>query len=244
MQDKKSQMGHAKFNREKKFKKVIENGQPEAMQEIEGKVKQLSTLFDKVSKIDKKLEFQQNTKEEADACLKDVRQKLADLEAKAQAKGIDYNNIDESEPEISFGLSTDPLMYERKKNIVLNSIETDKAIYSKKLADLKQKLVQAIEAQNEVVTNIRARQDQTSDKRKEVNELMVKCKLIMESDVQQEKDEGDETLKDLPVIIEPRQEELIGVINSIVKSQGKHKRKARNNRSKINNYFQIKIYNI
>lgn len=237
-------MGHAKFNREKKFKKVIENGQPEAMQEIEGKVKQLSTLFDKVSKIDKKLEFQQNTKEEADACLKDVRQKLADLEAKAQAKGIDYNNIDESEPEIAFGLSTDPLMYERKKNIVLNSIETDKAIYSKKLADLKQKLVQAIEAQNEVVTNIRARQDQTSDKRKEVNELMVKCKLIMESDVQQEKDEGDETLKDLPVIIEPRQEELIGVINSLVKSQGKHKRKARNNRSKINNYFQIKIYNI
>lgn len=74
----------------------------------------MSTRLDKLNK---KIKFQENTKTEADARLQETRDKLAKLEAKAQAKGVDINNLNEQDSEMKFELSRDPNLYDRKVKI-------------------------------------------------------------------------------------------------------------------------------
>lgn len=123
-------------------------------------------------------------------------------------------------------------MYERKSKIIKQAVESDKTLYLKKLTDLKAQLVQALESQNDVVRRIKDRDEQTRDKRKEVNELMVKCKLILEEDIQQEHEEADESIKDLPEEVDIETDPLVNKINTALSRHKKHKRKNRNNRSK------------
>jgi len=232
LDDTNRQLRNEKFQREKRIDKVFKAGQPDAMNEIDRKIQEMNILFDRDEKLRKQLEFQEKTKDEANKQFDELKQKLSELETKANEKGVDYNNPNDDH-EIVFEVSKDPATYERKKNIIQQSIETDKAAYIKKLNDLKHKLVKALEEQNEVTQRIRERQGQTMEKRKEVNDLMVKCHLILESDVIPQNVEEDETLKDLPEEIEIQQDDLIAKITSVIKPSKKHKRKARNNKSRI-----------
>ena len=93
---------------------------------------------------------------------------------------------------------------------------------------MRTKLIKAVNEHNEVTFNIKERQEQTKDKRKEVNELMVKCRLISEEDIQEQSEEVDSTLNDLPEEIMIEQDKLIGKINALSKGSKRHKYKHQN----------------
>jgi len=61
-EEEKRRLINEKFVRERTMNKVIEAGQPDAMTEIQEKIKELTVLFDRNNKLAKKIEFQDNTK--------------------------------------------------------------------------------------------------------------------------------------------------------------------------------------
>ena len=57
---------------------------------------------------------------------------------------------------------------------------------------------------------------------------MVKCRLISEEDIQEQSEEVDSTLNDLPEEIMIEQDKLIGKINALSKGSKRHKYKHQN----------------
>ena len=88
------------------------------------------------------------------------------------------------------------------KTILEQAIEVQKHKYCKKLNGLHEKLKKLLEGQNYAVANIKTRQGQIGEKRKEVNELMVKLKLISEDDLEKLNETPDDTVSELPEHIE------------------------------------------
>lgn len=87
-----------------------------------------------------------------------------------------------------------------------------------KLSDLKETLVKELKEQNRVISTIKVKHEATIEKRKEVNELMVKSKLITADDLEKlEQQNPDETLGELPPEIEIKQDETIRKLNGVLK---------------------------
>lgn len=226
LEEERRRLANEKFQRDKKIGRVMEAGQPDAMLEIQKKVQEMTIVFDKLERINKQLEFQEGTKLESQKKFEETQQRLQDLEAKAKAKNIDLDKLDEDESETGISLEQDPKTYERKEAIIKQAIETDKQMYMKVLGDLKTKLVSELKEKNEIVHKIRERHFQTNEKRKEVNELMVKSKLISEADVGKFDQENDESLKDLPEEELASEDTLISKLTTVIKSS-KNKKKSK-----------------
>lgn len=217
LDEEKRKMTNEKFIRERNMNKVIMSGQPDVMHEIQEKVKELSVLFDRNTKLDKKINFQEKTKQESDSQIKELANKLKEFEKKAQSKGLDladiYNGPDTEEDST---VSKSAQIYDRKKDILESAMEVSKNKTIKKLEELKQKLKDDLKTQNDAVTNIKLRQDQIVEKRKEVNELMLKSKLISDSDAGKLNETADETLGEMPDDIDVENDEMIAKISKIL----------------------------
>lgn len=208
-------------------------GQPDAMLEIQEKIKEMTVLFDRVQKIDKKLEFQLVTKEEADRKTHELAEKLKQLEAEAQKNDIDINEVYSREigEEENFDISKDPNIYDKKQAVIEQAMQVNQSMYSKKLEELNEKLKGLLQERNSCIEKIRLRHDQTIEKRQEVNDLMLKSKLISEDELEQQKELQNDKLEDLPTALEVDDDEVV------IKIQGalKRKNKARAKLNKTSN---------
>lgn len=124
LEEEKRRLLNEKFIRERKINKVIMAGQPDAMQESQEKVKELTVLFDRIHKVDKKLEFQDKTKNDAEKQLAEIQDKLAGLEAEAEEKGLNLDEIYANDDANLTDLSKDSKTYERKLNVIQQAIDT------------------------------------------------------------------------------------------------------------------------
>jgi hypothetical protein len=222
LEEEKRKLANEKFVRERKMNKVIMAGQPDAMQEIQDRVKELTVLFDRVQKLNRKLEFQATTKEEADRQLIELSQKLNKLEQDAETKGINIEEIYSKEDgEVDYDVSSDPKVYDRKKNVLEQAMQINQAMYSKKLEELKVKLESSLQEKNNIVQQIKIRHDQTIEKRKEVNDLMVTSKLVSEDEADKQNQTVDETLNDLPESIAVDEDEIICKLSNVLKRNKK-----------------------
>jgi len=145
LEELRSKLKAAKFQREKKMNKVLMAGQPDSMIEIQNKVQEMTTVFDRLEKVNKKVEFQQSTKAESQKAFEETQNKLKELESSAQSNGIDIDTIKNSEEDVDFDISSDSKTYQRKENILQQAIETDRQMYSKILNDLKKKLINSMQ---------------------------------------------------------------------------------------------------
>lgn len=224
LEEERRKLSNGKFQRDKKINRVMEAGQPDAMLAIQKKVQEMTIIYDKLEKLNKQLEFQENTQQESQKKFEETQQRLQDLETKAKEKDIDLDKLGDDESEFGVSLEQDPKTYERKEAIIRQAIETDRQMYAKVLEDLKTKLVTALKEKNEIVHKIRERHSQTNEKRKEVNELMVKSKLISEADAGKFEQENDESLKDLPEEEIVSEDTLVSKLSAVIKSS-KNKKK-------------------
>lgn len=75
-----------------------------------------------------------------------------------------------------------------------------------------------MQEKNEIVHKIRLAHSQTIEKRKEVNDLKLKSKLISENEVNKQFEDADETLMELPEEIKIEEDEIIAKLSEITKS--------------------------
>lgn len=191
-------MTNTKFVRERHMNKVIMSGQSEAMDEIQDRLKELTVLFDRNTKLSKKIEQQEKTKVEADSQLQELTKKLKIQEEKAEKAGLDLDEVDKLDDEgLDSNASKSAAVYDRKSQVLEQAIEVQGHKYGKELGLLHDKLRSILETQNESVASIKLRQSEIIEKRKEFNELMVKSKLKPQSEGEG-KNELDETLAELP----------------------------------------------
>lgn len=130
LEEAKRDLKHEKFGRERKMNQVIMEGQPDAMLEIQTKVKEMTVLFDRLAKLNKKLKFQQETKDQADELLKEKQDALQEIETKAQQEGVDFNT-ETSNQSITDSFMRDPRTYSRKTKVIQQAIEANKTKYGK-----------------------------------------------------------------------------------------------------------------
>jgi hypothetical protein len=222
LKEEKRELTNKKFNREKKMTKVLKSGQPDSMNEIQSKAQEMNVLFDRLEKINTKLEFQMTTKEEQDLTYEETKNKLMQLESKAKENGIDLNEFEELEDEdFGYNISQDPSTYDRKENIIKQSIESERQSYAKVLDKMRIKLVGIMKERNDVISKIRDKQIQTVEIRGEVNELMVKSRLISEEDAKKSLQDTKDKVVDLPEELIINQDKIVAKLNGIVKSSKK-----------------------
>lgn len=89
LEEERRKLTHEKFQREKQINRVISAGQPDAMHEIQTKVQEMTIVFDKLEKINKQLSFQESTKQEAERQFEETKQKLQELEQRAECKQLE-----------------------------------------------------------------------------------------------------------------------------------------------------------
>lgn len=218
LEEERRKLRQEKFQREKKINKVLIAGQPDSMLEIQKKVQEMTVIYDRLDKVNKNLDFQKSTQEESQRKYEETQKRLQELEHQAQQANIDVNNLSE-DPDFDYDLSKDPNTYDRKEKILKQALETDRQMYSKVLDDLRQKLVTLLKEKNDIVQNIKEKQVQTTEKRKEFKELMIKSKLISESDA--EKFDQDNEDSELPEETSINQDELVSKLNSVIKKSKK-----------------------
>lgn len=112
-------------------------------------------------------------------------------------------------------------MYDRKENIIKQAIETERQMYAKILEKLRAKLVTQIKERNDIISKIEQRQTDTVEIRKEVNELMVKSKLLSEEDAKQVMADYKDATPDLPPQIAVNEDKMVWKLNSIIKTSKK-----------------------
>jgi hypothetical protein len=222
LKEEKSELMSKKFSREKKMSKVFKSGQPDSMHDIQLKAQEMNVLFDRLEKINTKLEFQKTTKDEQDLTYEETKNKLMQLESKARENGIYLNEFEELEDE-DFGhnISQDPSTYDRKENIMKQSIESERQSYAKILDKMRIKLVGIMKERNDVISKIRDKQIQTVEIRGEVNELMVKSRIISEEDAKKALQDTKDKVVDLPEELIINQDKIVAKLNGIVKSSKK-----------------------
>ena len=94
-------------------------------------------------------------------------------------------------------------------------------MYAKVLENLKGKLVSELKQRNEILAKIQLRQVETVEIRKEVNELMVKSRLISEEDVQQIMADYKDTTPDLPEETPVNEDKMVAKLANIIKTSKK-----------------------
>lgn len=193
-------------------------GQNDAMQETQERVKELTVLFDRSQKINKKLEYQENTQKEANRQLAEIKDKLSKMESEAEGRGLNLEEIYKVEIDEEFDTSKDPRTHERKAAVIQQAIDINQQVYGKKLNDLRQRLVNAMQEKNSIVDKIKVIYPQITDKRKEVNELMVKSKLVNEDEKAKQSENPDETLNELPAPVNIDADETVAQLNEVIKT--------------------------
>ena len=106
-------------------------GQNDAMQETQERVKELTVLFDRSQKLNKKLDYQETTQKDANRQLVEIQDKLAKMESDAESKGINLEEVYKIELEEEVDVSKDPRVYERKAAVIQQAIDTNKYVYGK-----------------------------------------------------------------------------------------------------------------
>ena len=87
-----------------------------------------------------------------------------------------------------------------------------------KLSDLKQSLVDAMQEKNSILEKIKVAYQHISDKRVEVNELMVKSKMLNAEEGQKQGESTDDTINELPSPFNIEADETLGKINEAIKT--------------------------
>jgi hypothetical protein len=198
LEEEKRKLTNEKFVRERKINKVIMAGQPDAMHDIQERVKENTVLFDKIQKLNKKIDFQQKTKLEADAKLSEVKEKLAKQEDLARKHELNLEEIYSKDEEPANHISSDPAVYDRKIAVIQQALKINQQIYFKKLEELKQKLEGILTEKNDSLSLIKIRHEQTIEKRKEVNDLKLKSKLVTAEELEQQNENAEEILGEIP----------------------------------------------
>lgn len=106
-------------------------GQNDAMQETQERVKELTVLFDRSQKLNKKLEYQENTQKEANRQLVEIKEKLVKMEGDAEGKGINLEEVYKIEIDEELDVSKDPRTYERKATVIQQAIDINQSTYGK-----------------------------------------------------------------------------------------------------------------
>lgn len=224
LEEQKRKLTSDKFIRERRMNKVIMAGQPDVMQTIQDKMQEMTFVFDRVQKINKKLEFQQKTKEESDSKITEVNEKLKRLENEAEEKGIDLGEVYHSETTDSIsGASTNPKTYDRKEQIIQQAIQTNQNMYNNKLGDLKTKLEGLLQGKNDSIERIQMIQKQVVEKRKEANELMVKSKMTSQDEISKQNETLDETINEIPPLEPVDEDPMILKMKEMLSSGRKNK---------------------
>jgi len=210
------------FAKDKKMKKIQKNGETDAVLEMRKKVKELTVNYDRLDKVEKQLEFQNKTKDEQNNNFEETKQKLEQIERRANGKGIYIDNLnEEGDSDSGYSISNDPLMYKRKEKILNQAIETDRAMYAKTLEHLKTKLIQTLKEKNEIVEGLKDRQEKTIEIRKDVNELMIKSRLMSEKDAEIALQDSKNSITKFPEESSIKEDKIMNKLNSIIRSSKK-----------------------
>ena len=210
------------FAKDKEMKKIQKNGETDAVLEMRKKVKELTVNYDRLDKVEKQLEFQNKTKDEQNNNFEETKQKLEQIERRANGKGIYIDNLnEEGDSDPGYSISNDPLMYKRKEKILNQAIETDRAMYAKTLEHLKTKLVQTLKEKNEIVEGLKDRQEKTIEIRKDVNELMIKSRLMSEKDAEIALQDSKNSITKFPEESSIKEDKIMNKLNSIIRSSKK-----------------------
>ena len=248
LEEEKRRLTNEKFVRERKMNKVIMAGQPSVMQEIQDRVKENTVLFDRIQKVNKKIDFQQKTKLEADAKLAEIKEKLAKQEELVQKHGLNLEEIYANEENASEHISSDPLVYDRKETVIQQALKVNQQMYFKKLEELKQKLEGILTEKNDSLSMIKIRHEQTIEKRKEVNDLKLKSKLVTPEELEQQNENTEEILGEIPPATVIEEDATIIKLNDVLgtlKKSGNYRSSASVRGSKVKipttgNAFNIK----
>ena len=113
------------FLNEKKMNCVIGRGCNDAMEEIQSRLKMLTTLSEKKKKLDEKIEFQNKTESEIDSQINNMEMKSDDLERKAASYALsirDLNNNDEYDS-LLYDPKRKDLMKKKAENHSINALQ-------------------------------------------------------------------------------------------------------------------------
>lgn len=236
LEDEKRKLTNEKFVRERKMNKVIMAGQPDAMQEIQDRVRENTVLFDRIQKLNKKIDFQYKTKKEADVKLEEIKQKLTKQEELAQKYDLNLEEIYAKEEETANDISSDPAVYDRKEAVIQQAIKTNQQMYFKKFEELKLKLEKILTEKNDSLSMIKIRHEQTIEKRKEVNDLKLKSKLVTAEELEQQNENTEEILGEIPPATIIEEDPTIIKLNDVLaklRKSGNHRTSARVRDSKV-----------
>mmetsp|Transcript_12762 Transcript_12762/g.12782 ORF Transcript_12762/g.12782 Transcript_12762/m.12782 type:complete len:301 (-) Transcript_12762:11-913(-) len=222
-----------KYNKDREANKIIQKGEKDSVLEMKKKGKEMSILYEKLDKLNAQLEFKQRTKSEQADAYAETKQKLEQLETKANAKGIYLDEIEQIEDPAS-KIEKDPQTYARKEKILRQAMEADKDIYARKLFKHKTKLAELLEERNDIINRIKERQNKTIEIREKANELMIKSKFITEKDAERTLQESIKSIQDLPEELDIKKNKMMNKLDAIIKSTRKKNRVARSTTKKIN----------
>eukprot|EP00344_Euplotes_crassus_P007128 CAMPEP_0197016884 /NCGR_PEP_ID=MMETSP1380-20130617/79225_1 /TAXON_ID=5936 /ORGANISM="Euplotes crassus, Strain CT5" /LENGTH=329 /DNA_ID=CAMNT_0042443903 /DNA_START=823 /DNA_END=1813 /DNA_ORIENTATION=- len=251
-----------KYNKDREANKIIQKGEKDSVLEMKKKGKEMSILYEKLDKLNAQLEFKQRTKSEQADAYAETKQKLEQLETKANAKGIYLDEIEQIEDPASkiekdpqtyarkekilgkheieqiedpaSKIEKDPQTYARKEKILKQAMEADKDIYARKLFKHKTKLAELLEERNDIINRIKERQNKTIEIREKANELMIKSKFITEKDAERTLQESIKSIQDLPEELDIKKNKMMNKLDAIIKSTRKKNRVARSTTKKIN----------
>jgi hypothetical protein len=139
---------------------VIQNGETDAMREIQECRKEITVLNNKSKIMDKQMEVQKENEDCIQKNTIEMEKKIKDLENKAKSQGINIEQLDEDK---LFLQVRDPKLIELRKKIIernaINSIE--KKFYTK-FNTQKEKLEQILLGYNEFLDTLNSRPDKQS----------------------------------------------------------------------------------
>ena len=150
LEENERKMRNDKFLREKDIDRVMMAGQSDAMKETQKLARDHAVLMDQWQKLNKKIYQQENTREEADEKAKECAEKLETLEAKAEERGFDLEEIyNGNEHNNEIDRSATESVFNRKKEIIEKSIQVENEKYAHKLATLKKKYEDLLNEKND-----------------------------------------------------------------------------------------------
>lgn len=203
--------------------KVLQKGGTDAVLEIKNKTNELNVFIEKASKLDGMIEFQERTKNQQIDSYAETKQRLEQLETKANSKGVYLDEIDKPEKTI---VGKDPQVYDRKKKILSQAIKRDKVTQARRLEELKAQLEEVLKDKNEAIAHLKVRQNQVMEKRQEASDLMVKSRMISEQDAERTIEEFKNKTHELPDQVDISKDKIINKLDTIIKSTRKRKKRA------------------
>lgn len=223
LEEVKRKMTNDKFGRERRMNKVIMAGQNDAMVETQEKVKELTVLFDRVHKINKKLKSEENTKIETDENINKLQEKLSKLESEATEQGLNIQEVyNQNEEDIAADNAfKDPEFYERRKKIMESAKQTVLNKYAYKLEHIAEYYETVILDRNDTITKIKQKHEEILNRRFKANELMIKTKVMTLEQADEQEKKYKHSLEKLPEIIDLGDDELMNQFKIVLYKEGR-----------------------